>query len=149
MYTRNEMLAKAITLASTVFEGKTHGKQPYITHLMRVMFAVDQTDPELMAIAILHDLCEDFPNDYPPESLLEMGYSVRVFEAVKALTHEHGEFYDSYIRRVSINRDAVKVKLADLQDNSNITHLKGLTKADFERMERYHKAYTYLSKVTL
>ena len=28
---------------------------------------------------------------------------------------------------------------------SNITRLKGLRKADFERMEKYHKAFVYLS----
>lgn len=39
------------------------------------------------------------------------------------------------------------VKLADLKDNSDITGLNGLTKKDFDRMEKYHKSYVYLSSI--
>ena len=47
----------------------------------------------------------------------------------------------------SFNADATKVKLADLKDNSDITRLKGLRKADFDRMEKYHRSFIYLSKI--
>jgi len=39
------------------------------------------------------------------------------------------------------------VKQADLEHNTQISRLKGLTKSDFARIEKYHKAYTYLSKI--
>jgi hypothetical protein len=63
------------------------------------------------------------------------------------LTHRKEIPYDDYIKAISFNADAVKVKLADLKDNSDITRLKGLTKKDFDRMEKYHRSFMYLSKV--
>ena len=58
-----------------------------------------------------------------------------------------GMSYDDYIKKIATDKDAVKVKLADLKDNSDITRLKGLTKKDFDRMEKYHRSYIYLSKI--
>lgn len=63
------------------------------------------------------------------------------------LTHRKGVPYDDYIKMVAFNLDAVKVKLADLKDNSDITRLKGLSKKDFDRMEKYHRSFIYLSKI--
>jgi hypothetical protein len=35
-----------------------------------------------------------------------------------------------------------------MDSKTNMTKVvKGLTKKDFDRMEKYHKAYTYLSKI--
>ena len=39
---------------------------------------------------------------------------------------------------------AKAIKLTDLEHNSKITRLKGLRKKDFDRLEKYHRAYTYL-----
>lgn len=141
------MLATAIKIASEFFE-HTHDKggSPYIMHCLRVMFDVEGDD-ELMCIAVLHDVIEDiFKKDHEKgfQLLRDYGFSERVISALDCLTHRDGELYDDYIRRLSFNEDAVKVKLSDLKDNSNITRLKGLRKKDFERMEKYHRAFTYL-----
>jgi hypothetical protein len=62
------------------------------------------------------------------------------------LTHAPDEPYDAYIKRIATNRDATKIKLEDLRDNSDITRLKGLRQKDFERMEKYHRAFLFLQK---
>lgn len=138
------MLAFAISITAQAFEEKmdSHGK-PYMLHCMRVMMAVE--GDERQQAAIMHDLPEDTP--WTIEELRAEGFSERVLAILDALTHRDGEYYDVYIKRVAMNPDATAIKLADLIDNTQVTRLKGLTKADFERMEKYHKAYTYLSKV--
>jgi len=78
--------------------------------------------------------------------LLEAGINPYTANLVALLTHDKKNMpYADYIRKISENNDARKIKLADLRDNSNITRLKGLSKKDFERMEKYHAAYTYLN----
>jgi hypothetical protein len=44
-----------------------------------------------------------------------------------------------------MNPDARRVKREDIKDNSDVTRLKGLRQKDFERLEKYARAYTYLS----
>ena len=44
---------------------------------------------------------------------------------------------DDYIKKISLSVRATKIKLSDLKDNSDITRLKGLTKKDFDRLEKY------------
>lgn len=73
--------------------------------------------------------------------------SGRVVRALDLLTHKKITPYDDYIKAIAFNSDATKVKLSDLKDNSDITRLKGLTKKDFDRMEKYHRSFIYLSKV--
>ena len=60
--------------------------------------------------------------------------------------HQENESYDSYIQRVSQNTIARTVKMADLRHNSDIMRMKGLREKDFQRLEKYHKAYAYLKE---
>ncbi len=138
-------LAHAISIAAKGFENKLDkGEQPYILHCLRVMNSVGE-DVELKIIAVLHDVIEDGVCTYG--DLVNYGFSDRVLYNVSLLTHDKSVEYMDYIKRIAHSPDAVKVKLADLKDNSDITRLKGLTKKDFDRMEKYHTAYTYLSKI--
>jgi (p)ppGpp synthase/HD superfamily hydrolase len=142
----SNLLGKAIAIASEGFKNKTDKSgKPYILHCIRVMQNLHTQDEELMSIAILHDCVED--KVCTILELASMGFSQRVIIAVGLLTHDQAVPYQEYIKNLSWNYDAVKVKLSDLRDNSNITRLKGLTKSDFDRMEKYHIAYTYLSKI--
>lgn len=139
-------LGEMIALASRVFAGtidKT-GK-PYILHCIRVMNNLHSDDEELNTIAIGHDIIED--SAMTVWDLKMKGFSKRVCDALEVLTHDKSIPYDDYIKRIAFNPDAVKVKLADLKDNSDITRLKGLSKKDFDRIEKYHRAYVYLSKL--
>lgn len=144
------MLGKAIRIASTIFEPITdRGGQPYILHCLRVMNNLHTEDKELKCIAILHDVPEDDPRgaEVVLMELRLLGFSERVLKTLDLLTHRKGVLYDDYIKAISLNADATKVKLADLKDNSDITRLKGLRNADFDRMEKYHRSFIYLSKI--
>lgn len=138
-------LGNAIALAAKGFEFKfDKAGKPYILHCLRVMNNLHTDDDELNIIAVLHDCIED--NICTLSELISAGYSQRICMALLILTHDPADSYEDYIKKVATNPDTIKVKKADLKDNSDITRLKGLTKKDFDRMEKYHKAYVYLSK---
>lgn len=145
------MLAKAIRIASTAFENtKDKGGKPYILHCLRVMNNLNSQDDELNSIAVLHDYIEDCGEDDPESLYIQLrseGFSERVLYALRLLTHLKNIPYDDYVKNLAYCEDARRVKLADLKDNSDITRLKGLTKKDFDKMEKYHRSFIYLSKV--
>jgi len=76
--------------------------------------------PEATAVAYLHDTLED--TYLTDTDLLEAGFSEEVVEAVRALTRKDGETYFDFILRVQLNPLAVKVKVADLEDNMSDLH---------------------------
>jgi len=140
-------LAKAIQIAADAFvDKKDKAGKPYILHCLRVMHKLHSEDEELNAIAVLHDVPEDCP-EWTFARLQKEGFSERVLSALYLLKHDHDVPYDEYIKKIAFNVDATKVKKEDLRDNSNITRLKGLTKKDFDRIEKYHRSYVYLSNI--
>lgn len=140
-------LATAIKIAASGFEKKLDKQgKPYILHCIKVMRNLHTEDEELQSIAILHDCVED--KVCTLLELIEYGFPQRVWQAVSLLTHDKEiDSYDDYIKKIASNKDAVQVKLADLKHNTEITRLKGLTKEDFDRMEKYHRSFVYLSKI--
>lgn len=139
-------LGIAIALASEGFKNiSDKAGEPYILHCLRVMNNLHTKDTELQIIAVLHDCVED--GVCTIEDLVKLRFSQRVIYSLILLTHDKGQSYDDYIKAIATDKDARLVKLADLKDNSDITRLKGLTKSDFDRMEKYHKAFIYLSKI--
>lgn len=142
------MLDKAISIAALAFVDKyDKGGKPYILHCLHVMHKVGPDDQELMQIAVLHDLVED--TSWTIDGLRSEGFSERVLTALKLLTHipighPEGQTYEDYIKAIATNDDARRVKMADLKHNSDITRMKGLRKKDFDRLEKYHRAYEYL-----
>jgi (p)ppGpp synthase/HD superfamily hydrolase len=138
------ILASAIALAATTHENQIDkGGKAYILHPLRMMMRLRTDDEELMAIAVLHDTVED--SDLTCFELTKLGYPNRVVAGVDALSRKNGETYDQFIKRCSHNPDAKLVKREDLRDNSDITRLKGLRQKDFERLEKYSRAFIYLS----
>jgi (p)ppGpp synthase/HD superfamily hydrolase len=137
-------LARAISIAAVGFQDKfDKAGRPYILHCLRVMDKME-TDEEKI-VAILHDTIED--GVCTLNDLINEKFSQNVLFSLILLTHEKEDSYDDYIKKISTDSLATKVKLADLKDNSDITRLKGLTKKDFDRMEKYHRSYVYLSKL--
>lgn len=138
-------LGRAISLAALLFKDRTDKQgRPYITHCLRVMGNVGP-DPELQVIAVLHDVIEDI-EEYDIERLRnELNLTLRQEEALILLTHQNDVSYDDYIHKIAFNEDAKTIKVADLIDNSNITRLKGLGKSDFDRLEKYHRSFVYLT----
>lgn len=143
--THPNLLGLAISIAAQVHESqKDRGGHAYILHPMRIMLRLRTTDEELMQIAILHDVVEDSDGKFTLTRLSELGFSKRVTDALALLTHDKETPYEAYITKIATNVDAIKIKLEDLRDNSDITRLKGLRKKDFERMEKYNKAFVFL-----
>ena len=140
-------LSVAIALAAEGFRKRyDKGGQPYIMHCIRVMQKMD-TDVEKI-VAILHDTLED--GVCPFGQLNRLGFSDEVLNALHFLTHDKKACsYQEYIQKLSVNKIAVKVKMADLEDNSCITRLKGLRAKDLERIEKYHIAYTTLKALSV
>lgn len=144
MATKN-MLAVAIALASEKHMSQIDkGGKPYILHPLRIMFRLRTDDEELMSIAVLHDVLED--QGVTIEMLTEMGFSKRVTDALTLMTKTKGMTYQQYIELICTNYDAILVKMADLDDNSDISRLKGLEPKDFERMQKYHISYKRLEE---
>jgi len=140
-----KQLAHAISIVAKAFKDKLDKSgEPYILHCLYVMDK--QTTDTRRIIGILHDLVED--TDWDFADLRRKGFGDAIIIPLMLLTHDPTvKTYEEYIAEISTNEDARAVKMADLEHNSQPFRLKGLTKADFARIEKYHKAYVYLSKV--
>ncbi|MEX2362816.1 MAG: HD domain-containing protein [Balneolaceae bacterium] len=140
-----EIIQKAEKIVNAAFADKTDkAGEPYTGHLFRVRETVKANggDHEQQCNALLHDLLEDCP-DWNEEKLSEL-FSSRIVQGVKSLTKSEHQSYSDYLAKVSENPDAVIVKLADLQDNMNLSRLVNPQKSDFQRIEKYQKAHRQL-----
>jgi (p)ppGpp synthase/HD superfamily hydrolase len=143
-------LAKAISITSKAFENTLDkGGEPYILHCFRVMNN-SEGDECVKCAAMMHDLVEDTDENseinYTFELLTKLGFSDKTIGLLHLLTHNKETPYMDYIKAISVSKGATEIKLRDLEDNSNIMRLKGLRKKDFDRLEKYHIAYTYLKQ---
>jgi (p)ppGpp synthase/HD superfamily hydrolase len=136
-------LERAIHIAIEAHQGqKDKVGVPYILHPLRVMLRFD-SDVEMMA-AVLHDVVED--SRWTLTDLQEEGFPAQVIEAVDFLTRRKQESYDQFIDRIKPNVLAVKIKLADLEDNLDLKRLREITGPDQERMKKYQAAWLRLKK---
>jgi (p)ppGpp synthase/HD superfamily hydrolase len=135
------LLERAIEIAVRAHAGqKGKDGSPYILHPLRVMAQVG-TDAERMA-AVLHDVVED--TEVTLGDLREAGFPEEVLRAVTLLTHEEGISYEDYVERLKPHPIARRIKLADLEDNSDIRRLSGIEERDLERLRKYHRAWQIL-----
>lgn len=114
---------------------------PYILHPLRVMADVDGEAEKI--VAILHDVVEDSPITI--KDLETEGFSDEICAGVEAMTKTDGETYEAYLQRVKNNAIALRVKLADLKDNMNLLRLPELTPELFQKYDKYHRAWQYLT----
>ena len=131
-------LEKAISIASLAHEGQLDkGGEPYILHPLRVMMKLK--DYDLRIIAVLHDVIEDC--GLTLDDLVSI-YSVpfELARIVDILSRKDNESYDEYIERISKNYKAIKVKLADLEDNMDLNRINNPTQNDYDRVVKYTKA---------
>lgn len=134
----------ALRIATAAHDGQLDkGGQPYILHAMRVMMEVDSVDEKV--VALLHDVLEDTETE--PDDLVREGIKPRQLAALHALTKREGEDYDLYLRRVADNPTARVVKMADIEDNLDMTRLKYVGKVDMQRREKYLAAMLFLRAV--
>ena len=137
-------LSKAIRITSQVFEDKLdRGGNPYILHCLHVMNEVKHLGEEAMISAVMHDVIEDTEVTF--DDLYNEGFSQEVLLILQLLTHRKGTDYMAYIKALSVHPIAKEIKKADLRHNSDITRLKGVRQKDFDRLEKYSRAYLYLT----
>jgi GTP diphosphokinase / guanosine-3',5'-bis(diphosphate) 3'-diphosphatase len=139
-----ELLNKAIAIARIAHDGQVDkGGQPYIAHPLRVMNNVETVEEKI--VAVLHDSVED--SDLTLEDLKRAGFSDSIVEAIAAITKLEGEKRKDYLKRVMDNRLALKVKIADMSDNADISRIPNPTDKDRERTRIYKKTILKLQKM--
>ena len=121
------------------------GGMPYVFHPLHV--AEQMEDEYSTCVALLHDTVED--GGIELSELYEADFPEEIVRAVDLLTRREDEPYMEYIERLKENSLAVKVKLADLYHNSDMTRLNIITKWDMERKAKYEKAIAILKNSQL
>ncbi|MDD7793492.1 GTP pyrophosphokinase [Clostridium sp. 'White wine YQ'] len=131
------MLEKAIIIATKAHMGQVDkAGEVYILHPLRVMLS-GKTEHERIC-GVLHDVIED--SEITLEYLRKEGFSEEILDALDALTRKSNESYDEFTERVIHNKLACHIKLADLNDNMNLSRIKNPTEEDYKRIEKYSKA---------
>ena len=135
------LLNKAKNLAHRCHAGQTRWDgSPYITHpesVVNRLIAKGLTSDGVLIVGWLHDTVED-SNIKIISIYDQFGYDIS--DAVDRLTHKENESYADYIFRISRNRTATIVKIADLEDNlSDLDPVK-----QKQRIDKYELAKLFL-----
>lgn len=127
-------LDKAIEIATQAHAGQLDkAGKPYISHPLAVMGLVN-TETEKI-VAVLHDVVEDTPVTL--DDLKAQGFRDEVLTAIQAITKVDGEDYTAYLERVKANPIALKVKIADMTHNMDLSRIAEPTAEDHERLSKY------------
>jgi len=135
-------IAEALVERARAIAERAHAGQvdkagaPYVSHPARV--AASLADAPARCAAYLHDVVEDCPG-WTLARLAEEGMPAEVLAAVDALTKRVGEDGEAYLARVLANPLAVRVKVADLRDNMDLSRIAHPTRKDFRRLEKYKR----------
>lgn len=117
---------------------------PYVFHPFYL--ATQMKDEYSTVCALLHDIVEDC--DVSFEDLEKYGFPIEVIEALKLLTHKKEDDYFDYVRKICTNELAVKVKIADLKHNSDLSRLDVIDEYALKRNEKYKKALELIKELT-
>lgn len=135
-------LEEAVQLARELHAGQVDkAGEDYIEHVLRVMAAVEGDTTKM--VAVLHDTLEDTAITLEE---LETRFGAVVAHAVQVLTRQEGEDYFDFIERIQQDPIARRVKLADLQDNMNLSRLTQVTETDLKRLKKYQRAFSLLTR---
>ncbi len=115
---------------------------PYIFHPMHLAEQMD--DEKSTIVALLHDVIEDTSMTF--SEFEKLNFDEEIVEAIKCMTHDKSKDYFEYIKHISKNPLATKVKIADLKHNLDVTRLTTITEKDKKRNEKYKKCLKYLQE---
>ena len=113
---------------------------PYVYHPFHL--AEQMNDENSTCVALLHDVVED--TYVSLDDLASEGFPMEVIEALTLMTHDDNVSYMDYVRKIKTNPIATKVKLADLEHNSDLTRLELVDDAALERADKYRRAIILL-----
>ena len=116
---------------------------PYVFHPFHLAEQMDTE--ESTTVALLHDIVED--TDYTLEDLKAMGFPNNVIDALALMTHDPRVPYMEYVKAISENPLATKVKLADLRHNSDLSRLDSVDEKALSRVKKYAAAIELLESV--
>ena len=138
------MTIKAMKLAYDAHLGQfDHSNVPYIFHPYHL---AEQMDDEICCtVALLHDVVED--TDITIEDL-KAEFPTEVTDAVLLLTHDSSVDYFDYVRTIKENPVAKKVKLADLNHNSDESRLVGVG-LSVEQINYWKRKYSKAKAILL
>lgn len=129
-----ELLVTAIVMATQSHTNQfDKAGKPYIDHPLRVMKA-GNTLPEKI-VGVLHDAVED--SALTLAELAEAGFPEEILAAIDAITKRQDEPYEAYLERVIANPIALRVKIADMTDNMDISRIAQPTDQDWARLKKY------------
>lgn len=132
--TIENMLEKAIAIAAKAHAGQVDkGGAPYILHPLRVMMAVKRIDEKI--VAMLHDVVED--SAITLQDLAREGFSIKILTAIESVTKQENESRFDAAHRAAKNKIGRVVKIADNEDNSDITRIPNPTEQDYARIREY------------
>lgn len=142
IYTENTK--KAMKLAYEKHSGQLdRSGLPYIFHPFHLAEQMD--DEDSVVVALLHDVVEDTDTTF--DDLESMGFSDRVIAAIKLLTRQDTTDYFEYVKKISTDPIATKVKIADLNHNSDLSRLNKVSEKDIARVEKYKKCLNFLTGI--
>ena len=98
---------------------------------------------ETVCAALLHDVVED--TAYTLEDIAAMGFPKSVTDALALMTHDDAVPYLEYVAKLKDNPIARRVKLADLQHNSDLSRLDRVDEKALARNEKYRRAIALLN----
>lgn len=132
-----QTLERAIAIAAAAHAGQLDkGGAPYILHPLKVMLRM--TTLEERIVAVLHDVVEDC--EISLDDLRKEGFSEEVLSAIESVTKVPGESYEDFVERAAQNPIGRVVKLADLEENSDLSRIASPSWDDLERVEKYRRA---------
>lgn len=135
-------IERAIALAALAHVGQVDkAGAPYILHPLRVMLRLEGMEERI--VAVLHDVVED--SDWTLERLRNEGFSEIILQAIDAVSRRPDEDYNEFIVRASKNSIGRRVKLADLEDNSDLSRLTEVTDRDLARLRKYQRGIAILA----
>ena len=131
----DNLIYKALEISTILFENDLDkGGMPYFLHLEYVYRHVSTIDEKI--VALLHDVIED--KKVTKSDLLDIGFPKNIVEDVEMLTRvkpiEYNDYIDNLIKNGSVS--ALHVKLADLENNMDLTRIKNPTVKDYQRVEK-------------
>jgi (p)ppGpp synthase/HD superfamily hydrolase len=139
IYTK--LTKRALQIAYEAHQGQVDKSGlPYIYHPVHLAEQMDNEDE--VCVALLHDVIED--TEVTSDDLRLEGFSENVINAIVMMTHDDSTSYMDYVAKIKGNPLAVKVKIADLQHNSNLSRLDEVKAKDLKRNEKYKKAIELL-----
>ena len=116
---------------------------PYVFHPFHLAEQMDTEESTI--VALLHDIVED--TNYTLQDLKALGFPSNVIDALALMTHDPRVPYMEYVKGISANPLATKVKLADLRHNSDLSRLDSVDEKALYRVKKYAAAIELLESV--